>query len=211
MKKKTPYNSGFTLIEIIVSLLILAILGVIAGRGMLEMANGYMLSKKNTAAAQLGQITVDRLKKEFSSITSTSTSPSIYCGAPNIITYTVQRNSGVDTSSIYLAGGNNLSCQHPPCIFLKTASNCTACSNDCAGGDTLAENVSNFTLSYCVGAPMPSAMETTNCSATFPNSPNFTGGTVLFVRFILKLKGYDDAVISIANPDTIFFGLESGS
>ncbi len=208
MKKKTPDNRGFTLIEIIVSFVVIAILGVIAGRGMVEMANGYVLSKKNANAAQLGQITATRLKKEFSSITS------IVCGGTNIITYTTQRSTseGVDTSSIYLAGGNNVSCQHPPCMFLKTSSNCTVCTGSCAGGDILAENVSNFTVSYCVApSTVPTAMTTANCSQTFPNSPNFTQGTVSFVKFILKLKGYDDAIISIANPDIVFFNLESGS
>ncbi|MGZ6207450.1 MAG: PulJ/GspJ family protein [Syntrophales bacterium] len=206
-KKRMADNSGFTLIEIIMSLVVLAILGVIAGRGMVEMANGYMLSKKNATVAQLGQITADRLKKELSSISS------ITCGGANIITYTIKRSpsEGVDVSSIYLAGGNNLSCQHPPCIFLKTASNCTICSRDCAGGDTLADNVSNFTLNYCVAPTSPSAMGNASCSQTFPTSPNITQGTVSFVKFILKLKGYDDAGISIANPDVVFLGLESGS
>jgi len=192
MKKKMPDNRGFTLIEIIVSFVVIAILGVIAGRGMVEMANGYVLSKKNATVAQLGQITAARLKKEFSSISS------ITCGGTNIITYKIQRSTseGEDVSSVYWAGGNNP-------IYLKTASDCTVCSGLCAGGDKLAENVSNFTLSYCT--------TTANCSATFPNNPNFTGGTVSFVKFILKLKGYDDAVISIANPDIVFFGLESGS
>jgi len=87
--------------------------------------------------------------------------------------------------------------------MLKTASNCTVCTSSCAGGDKLVENVSDFTLSYCT--------TTTNCSATFPNSPNFTAATVSLMKVILKLKGYEDMPISIADPDFVIFGLESGS
>jgi len=196
MKKKTPDNRGFTLIEIIVSFVVITILGVIAGRGMLEMVNGYMLSKKNATVAQQGQITAARLKKEFSSIRS------ITCGGANIITYTIQRSTseGPDVSSVYLAGGNN------PILYLKTASDCTVCTGSCAGGDKLAENVSDFTLSYCM-ATVKCPATNSNCSATFPDSPCFTDATVSLVTFILKLKGYEDKPIS----DVVFFGLESGS
>lgn len=203
--KKMADNCGFTLIEIIVSFVIITILGVIAGRGMIEMANGYMVSKKNATVAQQGQITVDRLKKEFSSIKSPSPSPSILCGGPQIITYTIQRSAseGVDISSIYLASVNTLSCQHPPCIFLKPASDCTACTGSCAGGYTLVENVYNFTLNYCTTPA--------NCSSTY--NPSLMQGTVSFVEFTLQLNGYGGAVISITNPnlnypDVVFLGRE---
>ncbi len=201
MKKKKPDNHGFTLIEIIVSMVVLAILGVIAGRGMVEMASGYVLSKKNATVAQLGQITVDRLKEEFSSIQS------ITCGGPSIITYSIQRSAaeGYVQSSVYLVGGNN------PTLYLLTPG-CTDCTS-CIGGDKLADSISNFTLSYC---NTPSITTTANCSATFPNSPNFSQGTLSFVKFTLKLTGYGPtptsmATISVANPDIVFLNLESGS
>ena len=196
MKKKTPDNRGFTLIEIIVSFVVIAILGVIAGRGMVEMVNGYVLSRKNATVAQQGQITAARLKKEFASITS------ITCGGANIITYKSSRNTSEDVT-IYWSGGNNP-------LMLKTASDCTVCTGSCAGGDKLAENVSDFTLSYCMATAKCPATNS-NCSATFPDSPCFTDATVSLVKFILKLKGYDDTPISIADLDVVFLGLESGS
>ena len=200
MKNKTPDNRGFTLMEIIMSVVVIAILGVIAGRGFVEMAKGSVFSKKNATLAQQGQIAAARLKKEFSSIRS------ITCGGANIITYTIQRSTseGPDVSSVYWAGGNN------PILYLKTASDCTVCTGSCAGGDKLAENVSDFTLSYCMATAKCPATNS-NCSPTFPNSPCFADATVSLVKFILKLKGYDDKIISIADPDVVVFGLESGN
>jgi len=186
MLKKGIKNQGFTLLEIIMSIVIITIIGVIAGRGFLEIAKGYVLSRKNATVAQQGQITAARLKKEFSSIRS------ITCGGANIITYKSSRNASEDVT-IYWAGGNNP-------LMLKMASNCTVCTSSCAGGDKLAENISDFTLSYCT--------TTANCSATFPNNPNFTEATVSLVKVILKLKGYDDTLISIADPDFVILNQE---
>ena len=176
--------------EIIMSLVVISILGLIAGSGFVQIAKGYVLSRKNATVAQQGQITVARLKKELSSIIS------ITCGGANIITYKIKRSTSEpeDVSSIYWAGGNNP-------ILLKTASDCTVCTSSCAGGDKLAENISDFTLNYCT--------TTANCSATF--GADFTEKTVSLVKVILKLKGYEDTPISIADPDFVILGLDSGS
>jgi prepilin-type N-terminal cleavage/methylation domain-containing protein len=190
--KKLSNNYGFTLIEIIMSIIIITILGVIAGMGFVEIAKGYTLSKKNATVAQQGQITAARLKKELSSIRS------ITCGGANIITYKIKRSASEaeDVTSIYWAGGNNP-------IMLQTTSGCTVCTSSCVGGDKLADNVSDFTLSYCTTAA--------NCSATFPNSPDLTAATVSLIKVTLKLKGYEDVPISIADPDVVILGMESGS
>jgi prepilin-type N-terminal cleavage/methylation domain-containing protein len=197
MKKRTPDNHGFTLIEIIVSMVVLAILGVVAGRGMVEMANGYMLSKKNATVAQLGQITVARLKKEFSSITS------ITCGGPKIITYTITRSAseGQNVSSVYWAGGNNP-------LLLKTNSNCLDCTS-CTGGDILVDNIvlpddqqKQYVFRYCNNP--------TDCNVNYGSS-NYTSATIAFVEVTLLLKGYGDTKIKIAYPDLVVLNLESGN
>ena len=187
MNKVIINNHGFTLIEIIMSIVIITILGYIAGMGFVEMAKGYVLSKKNATLTQQGQIAAARIKKELSSIGS------IICGGTNIITYTIQRSNpdGTVTSSIYWAGGNNL-------FLLSKDSNCTSCSSSCTGGDILAENVSDFTLSYCTTTAISS------CSATFQNS------SASLVKITLKVKGYDDQPMSIVD-DVVFLGQESGS
>jgi prepilin-type N-terminal cleavage/methylation domain-containing protein len=189
MLKKEINSRGFTLLEIIMSIVIITIIGVISGRGLLEIAKGYVLSRKNATVTQQGQITAARLKKELSASTS------IECGGSNMITYKIKRDASEDTTTIYWAGGSNP-------LLLKTGSTCLDCTS-CTGGDILAEKVSDFTLSYCT--------TTANCSATFPNNPNFTKATVSLVKVTLKLKGYDDTMISIADPDLVILNQESGS
>lgn len=185
MNKVTINNHGFTLIEIIMSIVIITILGYIAGMGFVEMAKGYVFSKKNATVTQQGQITAARLKKELSA------SSSIICGGSNMITYKIKRDVSVDTTTIYWAGGNNP-------IMLKTASTCTVCSSSCAGGDILAENVNDFTLSYCTKTASSS------CSATFQDS------SASLVKITLKVKGYDNQPMSVVD-DVVFLGQESGS
>jgi prepilin-type N-terminal cleavage/methylation domain-containing protein len=72
---------GFTLIEIIVSIVVITIIMVIAGVGLVEISKGYVFSKKNALTTQQGQIAMMRLKKELSNIASitsvTLTPPSI--------------------------------------------------------------------------------------------------------------------------------------
>jgi len=182
--KKSIDNFGFTLIEIVTSIVVISIIAVVAGMGFVEITKGYMLSKKNATVAQQGQITAARLKKELSA------SRSITCGGSRMITYKIKRDVSEDTTTIYWTGGNNP-------IILKTGSNCTNCASGCTDGDSLVENVNAFTLSYCT--------TDVNCSSTY------TAATDSFVKVILKLKGYEDTAISIADPDVVFLGLESGS
>jgi len=77
MKQIFFNRRGFTLIEIITSLVVLAIIGVIAGMGMVSIAKGYVFTKKNAAGAQKAQIALARIVKELSvtdSISSVSAS-----------------------------------------------------------------------------------------------------------------------------------------
>jgi prepilin-type N-terminal cleavage/methylation domain-containing protein len=74
-------RKGFTLIEILVSLVVMSIIAVIAGVGLVEISKGYVFSKKNAVTTQQGQIAMARLKKEFSNIqlvTSSSASSITY-------------------------------------------------------------------------------------------------------------------------------------
>jgi hypothetical protein len=189
MPGKTINNLGFTLLEVVTSIMVMTIIGVIAGMGFVEIAKGYTLSKKNATVTQQGQITMARIKKELASIKSIS------CGSDKLITYTITRSATDDTSTIYWSDGNP--------IRLKTGSEVTVCTNPSVDGDALVENVSNFTLSYC--------KDNANCSSTFPDITNdYTTATVSFVKVVLKLKGYDDIPISIADPDMIILNQESG-
>jgi prepilin-type N-terminal cleavage/methylation domain-containing protein len=190
MPKKRIYNQGFTLLEVIMSIVIITIIGVFAGRGLVEIAKGYTLSRKNAIVAQQGQITLARINKELSA------SVSLECGGSKMITYKIKRDGeSEDTATIYWAG------EGAP-LLLKTGSNCIDCTA-CAGGDILAENVSDFALSYC-------KTTTTNCSSTFLSDPD-DYEPVSLIKIRLGLKGYDDTPILIADPDIVFLGLDSGS
>jgi prepilin-type N-terminal cleavage/methylation domain-containing protein len=71
-------KKGFTLIELTTVIVIVSIVSVLAGMGLVQIANGYLLAKKSVVAAQQAQIALARLTKEFSkiqSITTTTASP----------------------------------------------------------------------------------------------------------------------------------------
>jgi prepilin-type N-terminal cleavage/methylation domain-containing protein len=72
---------GFTLIEIITSLVVLSIIGVIAGMGMVSIAKGYVFTKKNAAGAQKAQIAMARIVKEL------AVTDSISSGSASSITF----------------------------------------------------------------------------------------------------------------------------
>ena len=128
-------NRGFTLIEVIVSLVLVGIIGAIAGMLLVQISKGFVFSKKTAATAQKGQITISRLVKEFSSITSISS------GTATSITFT--RDPGV-THTISWAGANNP-------LLIAT--------------DIVTDNVNSFNLqyydSYNDPSPSPSYLPST--------------------------------------------------
>ena len=128
-------NRGFTLIEVIVSLVLVGIIGAIAGMLLVQISKGFVFSKKTAATAQKGQITISRLVKEFSTITSISS------GTATSITFT--RDPGV-THTISWAGANNP-------LLIAT--------------DIVTDNVNSFNLqyydSYNDPSPSPSYLPST--------------------------------------------------
>lgn len=80
-------KAGFTLIEVVASLLIVGILGAIAGMGLVTGLRGYMQAKENGHLAQKAQIAMARIKRELMEITdviavSKGTDPSIIFDNP---------------------------------------------------------------------------------------------------------------------------------
>ncbi len=71
-------DSGFTFVELIASLILVGIMGAIAGLGLVQIADGFIFSKKNAEAVQKAGLTMSRLAREFgsaSSVTSASSLP----------------------------------------------------------------------------------------------------------------------------------------
>lgn len=69
-------NSGFTLIEVIVSILLVGLLSVFAGMGVAVVIKGYSLTEKNAEVASKGQLAMTRLIKELKHINSVSSGTS---------------------------------------------------------------------------------------------------------------------------------------
>jgi prepilin-type N-terminal cleavage/methylation domain-containing protein len=124
MKKIFNNIHGFTLIEIIVSIVVVTIIAVIAGNGIIAIVKGYTFSRKNALTAQQGQIAMARLKKELGNIKSVTT------GSATATSITFTRSSDTPprpSHTISWAGGNG------PLLV---------------DGDTLISPVSLFSLTY---------------------------------------------------------------
>lgn len=122
-KIKNLYNkNGFTLIEIIMSLVILSIVGVFASMWFITMINGYILTKSNADTIQNAEIILARLAKELSSTTSIT--------------------EGNKTSLTFLSKSTN---PVDPPLTLSWAS---GTPNLSLGDDILANKIALFNLKY---------------------------------------------------------------
>jgi prepilin-type N-terminal cleavage/methylation domain-containing protein len=72
MKRKGLNKKGFTMIELVTAIVIISIVGALAGTGLVQIANAYLLAKKSTVAAQQAQIALTRLGKELSGLETIS-------------------------------------------------------------------------------------------------------------------------------------------
>ncbi|MEO5359138.1 MAG: type II secretion system GspH family protein [Nitrospirota bacterium] len=124
MKNKTYIadEKAFTLIEIVVTIVIMGIVSVFAGYGITQVTSGYVYAKVNAETQQKALLAMNRIERELiilSSVTTTSSSPTS-------ITYTSYKQSATSTSHILALLGTTITLD----------------------GDTLVDLVSSFTLSY---------------------------------------------------------------
>lgn len=61
-------TQGFTLIEILVTLMLVGIITVFAGMGIVRVIQGFLFTKENATTVQKGQMVMTRLIKEFTVI-----------------------------------------------------------------------------------------------------------------------------------------------
>ena len=127
MQKRKPDEKGFTLIEVIVTLVLVAITASLAGMWIVSVANGYVFAKMNTKTAQNGQLAMARLEKEFiaiKSVTSSSGTGITYHRTDALL------GDVLATVSLSLSGS---------VLQLDVGT----------GANTLTDGVSSFALQYC--------------------------------------------------------------
>jgi len=133
-KSNGPKN-GFTLIEIVVTMLLVGILAAVGGMAIVRAINGYVTVKENSAATQKAQMAMSRITREIteminvSSAADNTTLPLTGSGNCNTPTDCV-RTIGLDNGAVKIAKGAGTSL---------------------AAGDILINNVSNFNLTYYNG------------------------------------------------------------
>jgi prepilin-type N-terminal cleavage/methylation domain-containing protein len=124
LKKNRYFNTkkGFTIIEFVVSMVILAIISLVIGMGFIQMIHGYFIAKGNASTSQNAQIVLARVVKELKS--------------------TLSITSG-DTASITF---DSESISSPPKTLVLSLDNTR--QELSLGGDLLANHVKTFNLSY---------------------------------------------------------------
>lgn len=126
MKIGKTDEKGFTLIEVIVTLLLVGITAALAGMWIVSVANGYIFAKMNMGTTQKAQLAMTRLDKEFTAISAvTAWTPT---GTTTSITYTrADIASGSLIGQTVSLNGSLLQ----------------------LNGNTLTDGVSAFALAYC--------------------------------------------------------------
>ena len=77
MSYRLNRESGFTLLEIVVSMIILGIMVIIAGLGIVTGTKGYLFTRENAHMAQKAQLAMARMNRELTELMHvTSTTPS---------------------------------------------------------------------------------------------------------------------------------------
>ncbi len=116
-------NNGFSLIEIIMVLILLGIMGAMAGMGIATFAESFVFSRQAAEISGKAQLTMIRLSKEFTHIKT------VAAASATSITYARSNDAGGTTNvTITWAGasGDDLT----------------------LNSDTLIDNVTSFSLAY---------------------------------------------------------------
>lgn len=99
MPKRLPDERGFTLIEIVVSIILIGFVAVIMSLAGVHMAKSFIYSRTNADTLLKGQIAMTRLQKELNNIKTVSSSSS------SSIAFISYRNSA---NVSIAANGNNI-------------------------------------------------------------------------------------------------------
>lgn len=111
-------QKGFTLIEVIASLVLLGIMMAVAGMGIVAGVRGYLLARENAVIAQKAHLTLGRLTRELQECYDCS-------GSPGLIALPFSFSNPLGSREINLNG-----------------------TNVTLGGITLVDQVEDFSLSF---------------------------------------------------------------
>ena len=117
--------AGFTLVEVIASLMIMGILAALLGMGIGQVVQGYMASRENADIALKGQVALARIMKELRSLDS------VTAANQRSITYSYNR----DGDGVLVVGRS----------LVWSGTDGTDLMLD---GNVLTNDVNNFTLAY---------------------------------------------------------------
>jgi prepilin-type N-terminal cleavage/methylation domain-containing protein len=169
--KKTTLarQKGFTLIEVIVSIVILGILAVFMTTGIAKIFEGYIFTRDNAETALTGQLALARIVKEFRSIDRV--------------------NTGIKTSIRYDYYRYDINNPEGILVVNRTLSWAgTSTSPLVLGGNTLAENINDFEITYH--------------NHYYHAGDNTWNGTEKIIGINLKLKGAGNQVSSFSTRIT---------
>lgn len=91
-------EKAFTMIELILTLVLIAVLTPIAGLGLYQIAEGYVFARKNAETVQRAQVGMARVVKELSAAeNATAGAAAITTANETSVTYTRRASSGSST------------------------------------------------------------------------------------------------------------------
>ncbi len=200
-------SAGFTLIEIVVSLLLLAVLTSMLGMGIVAALNAYSVSLTNVKTAQKAQIAMGRLSRELMSITD-------IVKIDDSVPYLIYTNLSGKRAMAYYEGAIKL--------YSNLGDNLTALtSTDLSnGGNPLIDDISSFTLDYRQAGSVWDQKDIRNLSAivcSFTLDRNDSTGlsetfnTTIHPRNIKSFGGAAPDAIPPARDKYCFIGTLSGS
>ena len=135
-------EKGFTLIEVVVTLVIVGITASLAGMWLVNLANGYIFTVQNANTVQKGQLAITRIAKEFNALQSVTSS--------SATSITFNRTDVVNPSGI-------------PITLSKSGGSLQL------NGHTLTDRVSAFNLEYYNDDPTSTAY--LSSWSTTPSNP----------------------------------------
>jgi prepilin-type N-terminal cleavage/methylation domain-containing protein len=101
-------EKAFTLIEVIVSLVLVGIMAAVAGLGLVKITQGYVFAKQNSENLQKAQVAMTRIVKELGAAESQSGAAAITAAGPTSVSYTRREPIGSSTfisNTISISGG----------------------------------------------------------------------------------------------------------